>query len=179
MNKLVFSSVLVLFCFNFSNAQLFKFGVKAGANYANFESSTLQTDAITSYHAGLVGEFKIINAFSIQPEILYSTQGASYKNAVEEFKAELGYISVPIMAKLNLGKKLSIDVGPQFSYLLSKKVDASTDINEFDFAAAGGLSLKITENFFLQGRYTLGLTEIDKNADYKNSVGQLSVWFMF
>ncbi|WP_300569039.1 porin family protein [Flavobacterium sp.] len=179
MNKLIFSSVLLLFCFNLSNAQLLKIGVKAGANYANFESSTLQTDAITSYHAGLVAEIKLINVLSLQPEILYSTQGASYKNAVEEFKAELGYISVPILAKLNLGKIISIDAGPQFSYLLSKKVDASTDINEFDFAVAGGLTFKLTENFFLQGRYTLGLSEIDKNADYKNSVGQLSVGFMF
>jgi opacity protein-like surface antigen len=179
MKKVIFSIVLVIFAMSVGNAQLFKLGVKAGVNYANFESSTLQTEAITSYHVGLVGEIKLINAFSLQPEVLYSTQGASYKNAVEEFKSELGYISVPVLAKINLGKTVSIDLGPQFSYLLSKKVDASTDINEFDFAVAGGLGFKLTENFFLQGRYTLGLTEIDKNADYKNSVGQLSVGFMF
>ncbi|MGH2665843.1 porin family protein [Flavobacterium sp.] len=179
MKKVIFSIILVLFTVNFGHAQVFRLGVKAGLNYANFQGSTLQTDAITSYHAGLVGEIKIIDAFSLQPEVLYSTQGASYKNAVEEFKSELGYVSVPVLVKINLGKTVSIDVGPQFSFLLSKKIDTSTDINEFDFALAGGLGFKLTENFFIQGRYTLGLTEIDKNADFKNSVGQLSVGFMF
>jgi hypothetical protein len=32
--------------------------------------------------------------FSIQPELLYSTQGATYKNAVEEFRNELGYLTL-------------------------------------------------------------------------------------
>ncbi len=179
MKNVIFSIVLILFVIHSNQAQLFKLGIKAGMNYANFEGSTLQTDAITSYHAGLVGEITLIKALSIQPEILYSTQGASYENAVEEFKEELGYVSVPILAKIHLGKSLSVDIGPQFSYLLSKKVSISSDINEFDFAVAGGLGFKLTENFFIQGRYTLGLTEIDKNADYKNSVGQLSLGLMF
>jgi hypothetical protein len=30
-------------------------------------------------HAGLVAEIKLVDSFSIQPELLYSTQGATYK----------------------------------------------------------------------------------------------------
>ncbi|WP_136668742.1 porin family protein [Flavobacterium sp. H122] len=161
------------------NAQIMKLGLKAGVNYANFKSSELQTDALTSYHAGLVVNLKLAEKFSIQPEILYSTQGASYKNVVDEVKAELGYISVPVMVKVGLGKSLSLDLGPQFSWLASKNVDANTDVEELDFGAAGGLSLKLTQKLFLQGRYVLGLSEIGKNADIKNSVGQLSIGYMF
>lgn len=160
-------------------AQIMKFGLKAGVNYANFESSDLQTDALTSYHAGLVFNFKVVEQFSIQPEIMYSTQGASYKNVVEEVKAELGYISVPVLARIGLGKSVTLDLGPQFSWLASKNVDTTTDVKELDFGAAGGLSLKLTNSIFLQGRYVLGLSEIGKNADIKNSVGQLSLGFMF
>jgi hypothetical protein len=179
MKKFVLSFALLLFVFNFSNAQLLKIGIKGGVNYANFESPTIQTDALTSYHLGLLAEIKLLKTVAIQPEVLYSTHGASYKNLVQEFKSELGYMSVPILAKLYLGKTLSLEAGPQFSFLLSKKVDASTDIKEFDFALAGGLGVKLTERIFIQGRYTYGLTELDKNADFKNAVAQLSIGLLF
>lgn len=60
-----------------------------------------QIDAITSYHAGLIAEIKLTDGFSVQPELLYSTQGASYKNATTEFKNELGYLSIPVLAKIS------------------------------------------------------------------------------
>ena len=72
----------------------------------------------------------------------------------------------------------SVEAGPQFSYLLSKKITSDTDLNEFDFGVAGGIGVKITKSIFIQGRYVLGLTEIDKNADFKNAVAQLSVGFL-
>lgn len=179
MRKVILTMVF-LFSLQFGvKAQIMKIGIKAGVNYANFESSDLQTDALTSYHAGLVANFRLSDKFSIQPEVLYSTQGASYKNVVDEVKAELGYVSVPILARVGLGKSVTLDLGPQFSWLASKNVDTTTDVKELDFGAAGGLSLKLTNNLFLQGRYVLGLSEIGKNADIKNSVGQLSLGFMF
>lgn len=164
---------------NPSQAQLLKLGAKAGLNYANFSGSDLQTDAITSYHAGLFTQIKLGNSFSVQPEIVYSTQGASYTNLNQELKQKLGYISVPVLARIQMAKMLSLDFGPQFSYLLAKEVDFDTDINEFDFAATGGLTIDVTQNLFVQGRYVLGLTEISKNANVKNAVGQLSIGFSF
>jgi Outer membrane protein beta-barrel domain len=179
MKKYFLSSLLFLLFCPSSQAQLLKMGIKAGANYANFTGSDLQTDAITSYHAGLSAQVKLGDKFSLQPELIYSTQGASYKNVLEEVKAELGYLSVPVLARIHLGKTFSLDFGPQFSFLLSKEVDFDTDVNEFDFAAAGGLTVNVTEKLFVQGRYIAGLTEISKNADVKNSVGQLSIGYMF
>lgn len=179
MKKLIFIGLFVVGFTTFSQAQMLKFGIKAGANYANFTGSDLQTDAITSYHAGLTAQIKLGEKLSLQPEAIYSTQGASYDNLSEEVKAKLGYISVPLLARIHMGKTISLDLGPQFSYLLSKDVDFDTDINEFDFAGVGGLTFNVTDNFFIQGRYVLGLTEISKNADVKNSVGQLSVGFIF
>ncbi|MES2812077.1 MAG: porin family protein [Bacteroidota bacterium] len=179
MKKFILTTALVLFVFTSAQAQLLKIGVKAGLNYANFSGSDLQTDAITSYHAGLSAQIKLGEKFSLQPEIMYSTQGASYDNLSEEVKAKLGYVSIPLLARIHMGKVVSLDLGPQFSYLLSKDVDFDSDINEFDFAATGGLTIDLTKSLFIQGRYVLGLTEISKNADVKNSVGQLSLGFSF
>jgi hypothetical protein len=63
----------------------------------------------------------LTDGFAIQPELLYSTQGATYKNAVEEFNNELGYLSIPVLAKVSLNKFISLDFGPQASFLLSER----------------------------------------------------------
>jgi hypothetical protein len=185
MKKVFLAVVLFLGTAASIQAQLLKIGVKAGVNFANqtgdaFDAPDVEKEGITSYHAGLVAEIKLLDKFAIQPELLYSTQGATYKNAVEEFKNELGYLSIPVMAKFYLTDSFSLEVGPQASFLLNQKDDvAFEDPETFEFGINAGLGFKITENFFIQGRYGLGLTEASKDADVKNSTIQLSAGFMF
>lgn len=180
MQKLLLTILLISIGYTNSNAQNVKIGVKAGLNYANFTGSEIQTDAITSYHAGIVAEISVLDSFSIQPELLYSTQGASYENAIDEYKNELGYISLPVLLKIYLSDSFSLDVGPQASFLLNKKDEFNlNDYNTFEFSANAGLSLKITKSLFAQARYSLGLTEVSKNADAKNSVVQVSLGVLF
>jgi opacity protein-like surface antigen len=187
MKKTILFTVLLVAISMNMQAQLVKFGIKGGVNYANQNGSNItvngdnyQTDAITSYHAGLIAEIKLIDSFSIQPELLYSTQGATYKNAFEEFRNELGYLSIPVLAKINLNKFVSLELGPQASFLLSERNNFDVkDANTFDFAVVGGLGLNITKNLFIQGRYGLGLTDASKDAQVKNSVVQVSAGIKF
>lgn len=187
MKKTILVTVLLLAISVNVQAQLLRFGIKAGLNYANqtgtditINSTNYKTDAITSYHAGLVAEINLTEGFSVQPELLYSTQGATYKNALTEFKNELGYLSIPVMAKFHLNKFISLDLGPQASFLLSERNQFDVkDANTFDFGVAGGLGLNITKNIFIQGRYVLGLTDASKDAQIKNSVVQVSAGLMF
>ena len=178
--------VVVLFILGISTsqAQLLKFGVKGGLNFANYTGGDVDGfdfKSITSYHAGVVAEIKIFENFALQPELLYSTQGSELEGFGEQVKNELGYLSLPVLAKFYLTKdKLSLELGPQASVLVSERneVDAG-DSNTFDFAVAGGLSYKITNGLFVSGRYAAGLTEPKKDADVKNSVIQFSVGYMF
>ena len=187
MKRIILEAVALLAVSVDMQAQLVRFGIKAGINYANQTGSNItvnsinyNTDALTSYHAGLVAELKLTDGFSIQPELLYSTQGATYKNAFEEFKNELGYLSIPVLAKINLNKTISLDLGPQASFLLSERNNFDVNNAEtFEFGVAGGLSLNLTKRFFIQGRYVLGLTEASKEAEVKNSVLQISAGFKF
>lgn len=187
MKKIILVTLVLLAASINMQAQLFKFGIKGGLNYANQSGSgiTINTDnynkeAITSYHAGLIAEIKVTDGFSVQPELLYSTQGATYKNAIEEFRNELGYISIPVLAKFNFNKTVSLDVGPQASFLLSERKNVNfRDSETFEFGVAGGLTLNVTKNIFLQGRYVLGLTEASRDAEVKNSVVQISAGLRF
>jgi hypothetical protein len=73
-----------------------------------------------------------------------------------------------------------LELGPQASFLLSEKNDFEVkDANTFDFSVVGGLGLKITKSLFVQARYGLGLTEISKEAQTKNSVVQVSAGILF
>ena len=79
---------------------------------------------------------------------------------------------------------LSFEAGPQFGLKINEKIVndnnqiVNDDINEFDTALAGGVSLNFNE-FFISGRYTYSFNEIIENSDNKNSVFQLGVGFRF
>lgn len=180
------TALLSIMCFS-AQAQLLKLGIKAGLNYANTTGTAItvtannyQTDAITSYHAGLVAQIGITKGLAFQPELLYSTQGATYKNAVSEFTNELGYVAIPAVLIIDLNKTFSLELGPQASFLLSQKDNFEVkDANTFDFSVVGGLGIKVTKSIFVQARYGLGLTEISADADAKNSVVQVSAGIFF
>lgn len=187
MKRIILVAVVLLAASVDMQAQLIKFGFKGGLNYANqsgtditVNSGNYDKEAITSYHAGVVAELKLTDGFSIQPELLYSTQGATYKYAATEFKKELGYLSIPVMAKFHFNKTVSLDLGPQASFLLSERREFDVkNAESFEFGVAGGLTLNVTKHIFLQGRYVLGLTEASKQAEVKNSVLQISAGFTF
>lgn len=187
MKKLILITLMLFSMTAVLQAQSIRFGLKGGINYANQNGTEItvngenyDSEAITSYHAGLVAEIKLLDQFAIQPELLYSTQGASYENVTDEFKKELGYLSIPVLAKIYLSKSLSLELGPQASFLLSERKNVNFEDSEtFEFAAVGGLGLNITKNLFIQARYGLGLTEASKNADVKNSTFQVSAGIMF
>ena len=187
MKKSILVASLLLAISANMQAQSVKFGIKAGLNYANqtgtditVNAKTYQTEAITSYHAGLIAEIGIFERLSIQPELLYSTQGATYKNVAGDVKSKVGYVSIPLMVKIGLSKSINLELGPQASFLLSGKDDfVAKDPNTFDFSVAGGLGIKVTKSIFISGRYGLGLTEVSKDAKTKNSVVQVSAGIMF
>ncbi len=164
-------------------AQGIDLGIKAGANFANF-SGDIESEGITSFHAGGVLEINLVPSFSVQAEALFSSQGGE---ALYEEEGTVGvvrdinldYISVPVLAKFYImPERLSITVGPQFSFLVDEAEEAF-EAKSFDLAASGGAELKIIAGLFAQARYNIGLTETFDNIDAKNAVFQLSVGYMF
>ncbi len=164
-----------------TQAQGLDFGIKAGANFANF-SGDVDTDGITSFHAGAVVELNLVPTFSVQAEGLFSSQGATYDNGVDAASdIDLSYISVPVMAKFYiLPEKLSVMAGPQFSFLVDESEEAF-ETKSFDLAASAGVELKIIAGLFAQARYNVGLSNVSDNdeIDLKNNVFQLSVGYYF
>ena len=180
MKKIVQRCLVVLFFIQMSYAQSVQFGIKAGANYANVTGSKINTNAIINYHAGIVAKIGLTKGLSFQPELLYTTQGASYETALADYKYELGYIVVPAMLQIHLSKSITLDMGPQVGFLLNEKNNFDVQkSNTFDASANAGLGLKITNSIFAQARYCVGLTKLQPNSDIKNNVVQLSLGILF
>ena len=173
--------IVLLLCFgmNALNAQMLKFGLKAGANFSNLEGDNVDGSTYTSFHFGAVAEISLLENLSLQPELLYSSQGTKVDVAgVKDIN--YNYVTVPVLAKFYLtSKKLSLEAGPQFSFLINEDVEEQYEAESFDFAAAGGLGYNITDNIFAQARYVMGLTEANKDAEVTNRVIQFSLGYRF
>lgn len=176
-----FYLLIALITTTFTYAQsTIRFGVKGGVNYANFNGSDIQTDALTSYHAGVLLEINLFDNLAFQPELLYSTVGANYNGISNDIKNELGYISIPVLVKFKLSDLLFLEAGPQAGFLLSNKDEVNLDdYNSFDFSVSAGLGVNLTKNIFANARYNAGLTEVSRTADVKNSVFQVSLGLLF
>ncbi|MBF6607249.1 MAG: PorT family protein [Flavobacterium sp.] len=185
MKNVLIAAIILLGNIAVNAQSLVNFGIKAGPNFANFNGdSEIDFNSRTSFHAGLVAEIKAFPNMSLQPELLYSSQGAKV-DGMDDFN--LDYVSIPVMVKYYiLSDKLSLEAGPQFSFLVDERDEAwdgitgnEPDNNSFDFALAGGVGLNITQSLFAQARYTIGLTEASKDAEIQNAVFQLSLGYMF
>ena len=175
--KKLFIAVTILFLGSTAvNAQSLKYGAKIGANFSKLDGDGVSGDNLTSFHVGALVELNLIENFSVQPELLYSSQGTEIDN--EEIK--LDYLSLPVLAKFYvITDKLSLEAGPQFSFLVNKDVPDTFKTKTFDFAAVGGLGYNLTSFIFVQARYVVGLTDTSKDAAVTNKVFQLSAGLRF
>src|SRR5688500_19924739 len=91
------------------------FGVKGGVNFSTLKDEFGNgNDNRTGYHAGLLAHIPIDNKFALQPELIYSTQGAEYANGKKHY---LDYISLPLMAQYTIKDRFRILTGRQISYI--------------------------------------------------------------
>src|SRR3954462_3769554 len=81
-----------------------KWGVKGGVNLATFRADVDAGDF--GYRIGLIGgafyTFALGDRVDIQPEALYSQQGATVDAAGGSGTAKLDYLSVPVLVRYRL-----------------------------------------------------------------------------
>jgi len=192
MKNLLLIFSLIIFTGSTITAQEYVyFGAKGGVNLSNMNSDNFADNSIrTGFHLGLLAEFPLGNRFSLQPEILYSTQGTEAEvillgSSPRQTEYKLDYIQVPVLVKIFLIKSLSIEAGPSFNFLVNEKIDGEeTDFgSSFEFGGALGASYKFRGGFFGSARYIYGFTDAFDRENYDDNINnngfQLGVGFMF
>lgn len=188
MKHITLSFAAAFLFFSVASAQRFQVGLKAGANFSNFSGSNYQNvknDMNVGFHAGLLTNLKFGSVFSIQPELLVSSQGAKLQNATQEENFKATYATLPIMLKLKSSGGLYIEAGPQFGLKISDKVSGvNTDVKNLDAALAAGIGFHSKIGLGIGARYIAGLSKVGDidfgggiNPDYKHSNIQVSVFY--
>ncbi len=93
-------------------AQHVNIGVKAGLNLYTINSDNgADFTTKTGFHAGLIGHIHLSKQFAVQPEIVYSGQGAQYSFEGAETLVKLGYVNVPVMFQYMFNKRVQVGGG--------------------------------------------------------------------
>lgn len=184
MKKILLLGV-VLFLLKATFAQrTVNFGLKGGVNFTNLKDDANSTDSRTAWHAGGLAHIHLSDRFAIQPELVYSAQGAQYEDDV---KLKLSYVNVPVLAQFQFGNGFRLQTGPQLGILATSEVktghaesDLEDGIKNFDVAWTYGASYLSRSGLGIDARYNMGLRDIsDNHPDLKNRVWQAGLFYQF
>ncbi|MFZ0598175.1 MAG: outer membrane beta-barrel protein, partial [Flavobacterium sp.] len=76
MKKVILCAIAIM-AFGFANAQKTRFGVKGGLNIATIGGAD-ESNALVGFQLGGFAEINIWKKLYIQPELLFSAQGAKF-----------------------------------------------------------------------------------------------------
>lgn len=166
-------------------AQNVSFGVKGGVNMADISTDgPAEYDTKVGFHVGGLAHIHISKHFAVQPELLYSTQGADNGNG----KLKFNYINVPVLAQYMTGSGFRFQTGPQIGIMTTAKskvagveVDISEAVSTVDFGWAFGASYMFSGGIGVDARYNLGITDVNENptVEDRNRVIQLGIFYQF
>lgn len=172
------------------SAQKVAIGIKGGLNLynVNTENST-KMDEKVGFNVGLLGHVHLAPQLALQPEIVYSLQGAKVPGS--DNKLNLGYINVPVLVQYMFDNGFRLQAGPQIGFLINAKsvtpnvkVDVKDGYNTVDVGLGAGIGyVHPASGFGVDLRYNLGLTDITKNTTLNSSKstnrgGQLGVFYL-
>ena len=163
-NSFLLLFVFVLIGWSTALAQGLHLGIKAGTDLSEVTGYSIQSGLKGGFMAGAFAEINLA-ILGIQPEVLYSqinAQGANNQSI------KLQYLNIPILLNINLPIPiLSLQVGPQFSTLMNKNDNLTTDgktaFTSGDFSMIAGAQLNLLK--FKGGvRYVYGFSDINNTS---------------
>lgn len=167
----------LLICASPAWAQGLSFGVKGGLNVATQDLSGTGDEVSADPRFGLVAggfvRMPLASWLGVQAEGLYAEKGSRIKVAGAESTLIVDYIDVPVLARVRLAHLFFVEGGASMGFRLRAKararfsgateeIDMSDSVQRFDLGVAMGGGVELGR-LILDGRYTLGFTDIDKD----------------
>ena len=184
MKKIILSGI-VLFLGNAIFAQHVEFGLKAGVNISKLvDDADVNANSRAGLNIGGLAHIHLSKEFAVQPEVVFSMQGASYDN---DAKSTINYINIPVLAQYMFGDGFRVQTGPQLGFLTSAKskiggvtVNSKSSIQSTDFSWSFGAGYITKQHYGVDARYNLGISDISKNnSGLKNRVWQIGLFYQF
>ncbi len=155
-----------------------------------------------NFEIGAFAEYMFNDQIAIAPEINYAGAGNRWEGKdMDGYWTQtysLSYFQIPVMLKYYINENISINAGPQLSFLTSA-TDSSVqgdysdtddlilekEINTNDFGLNIGGSYKMESGLFFDIRYYIGLSGLEPDPDnakyynFKNSGIKFGVGYYF
>lgn len=168
------------------SAQNINIGTKIGLNsYTINNGSNSDFDSRIGIHAGLLGHIHLNNDFALQPEIVYSMQGAKSGNS----ELKLDYINIPVLVQYMFDNGFRLQAGPQLDFLMNAKAEnngSSSDLKDEFKSVDAALSFGVgyvhpPTSFGIDARYNLGINDISENSNVEstNRGFQIGIFYLF
>ena len=187
MKKLFFVPLILISTGLF--AQRFQLGIKGGVNISNFVGSSpnnVDNKAIVGFHAGAMLPLWFGKYIALQPEVLFSSQGAKVNNAGNEGNFRVSYLTIPVLLKGRFDGGFYLEAGPQIGFRVNDNIPASqATVSGWntDLAVDAGLGYHGAAGFGIGARYCVGLSKVatfninNTQPKYRNGVAQLFIFF--
>jgi|GEM_PF-3073345 len=148
-----------------------KFGVISRFNSFNFLSNSglESTDADFGFSVGASASLDVDKRLSLRAEVNYveavtkGTYRLAFLSSSLPTKFNVIFVQVPLLAVYSVDPIVNVYGGGYVTSLISPKTGAYS-YESLSCGVIGGLELKLLENLTLDSRYTLGLTNFDKNS---------------
>src|SRR5687767_5286572 len=179
MRKLI--AILVL-CPLLSQGQR-KFGIKAGANFANVtNASSINSENSTGFMIGAFFAPESKTIMSSSTELIFSRQGYSYSTNTNTGKVNLNYILLEQMMGINITKFVKLQFGGMTGFLINAKADSSSTqgsttstfgmmdyMNRFDYGFATGIEIFPYKGLMIGTRLNLSMAKVFNAAENSSS----------
>lgn len=158
--------------------------VKGGINVSSV-AGLRENGSLIGYHVGIGGIKEFSSNLSLKHELIFSQQGTK---VTADYKLVYYYLNMPILLNAHFGKNFSFDVGPQLGLALKAlekeepNRDITANLNTLDISLCMGVNYLLSERFFAEGRFNLGITDLSRISEtntYRNAVFQASVGYYF
>jgi hypothetical protein len=189
MKKAIVAALAILFSTTaFSQTQI---GIKGGININDIDDSRFKNNTATrlGYHGGLLFHIHVKRRLAVQPEVVFSSQGAKYTHP--DFNGDLvtNYLNIPVLLQYMGNHGIRLQTGPQLGFLLDADLkrngntvaDLKRSMNEADFSWAFGLGFLSRSGLGADARFNLGLTDIFEQGgrQSKHRVWQIGLFYQF
>ena len=202
MKKVYIVLLAAVLTASYAQAQ-FTFGLRTGFNLTTMTEEGIDTKMKPGFQIGVVGDYALSDNFSIQPGVLFATQGfrwnLSLMGADLKTSINLNYLQIPVNAQYKLdlgGMNLLLQAGPYLGYAVSGKVIAKAgglkeeekinfgsnkeEMKAFDFGLGLGAGLQFG-NIQAGLGYNIGLANLSnvEDSSTKNNGLALTVTYLF
>ncbi len=179
---------LSFFLLHSTQAQKTHFGVKGGINVSslNFEDNS-SYDSKIGFHAGVLAHIHAATHWAIQPELIYSLEGAKKTIGGTDVKYDFNYVNVPVLLQYMVNDGLRLEAGPQLGFLVKAKTktgNVSVTNKNYQSVAVSipvGAGYLTSSGLGFDARYVFGLASINKknNPTLQSNVFQFGIFYQF